>query len=400
MIATKLRAALRSRLLVVPAGFVAGAILLSVAVSVVDVRTGFGRILFPGDAQSARTLLGTVATGTVTLMGLVFSVTMLVIQLTSSQYSPRVLGTFLRDRNAHFTLGVFAGTFAFSLASLRAVTGDQVPETAVSLAVLFAFVTLATFVQYINHVARKIRVNSVIESVANDAAVSIETFLERARVEQHQSPPPRATPAQVASSVSGFVVAVDHVGLVALAEETDSFVDVVVAPGDFVRNGRHVMTVMAADASDGGRFLRHLDVDAERDVGQDPLYGLRQLVDIAQRALSPSMNDPTTAAQVVGFLHDLLARLAPHSFPRGVICDDDGTARVRVVTPTWDDVVRTAVDELIPMADDQLQVLAALHRMLSDLRDTARPERAEGIEQRRAAVARRIDSFERRLLAP
>lgn len=398
MTRARLSEALRESLVTIPALFVSGAIALSVIVSIIDVRTSFGQWLFRGDPQSARTLLAAVATGAVTLMGLVFSVTMLVVQLTSSQYSPRVLRTFLRDRNSHYTLAVFAGTFAFALATLRAVDADSAPPTAVALAVVFAFITLAVFMQYINHVARRIRVNAIIDSVADDARRSIGAFLERARSQQHAPAPPRAsTWHPVHARQPGYVIAVEQAALLALAVDLDAFIDVRVAAGSFVREGAILLEVSAADASDAERFLRHIEIGRERTPDHDPLYGLRQLVDIAQRALSPSLNDPTTATQVVDALHDLLARLAPNSFPAGVQCDGDGTARVWMAEPVWEDFLDLAVDEIELLAAEQVQVLAGLERMLDDLATVARDDRTPSIAEKQLRVKRSRSDLDRRL---
>lgn len=396
--------AARSSLFVIPAVMVLVSLVLSVLTQTFDVRTGVGRLLFPGDFHSARSLLTAVATGSITLMGLVFSITMLVVELTSSQYSPRALRTFLRDRNSHITLGTFAATFAFALASLRAVSAQQVPGTAVSLAVFLAFVNLGVFVQYISHMARKIRVSSIVSAVAEETDKAIAAFLSRredagADREGEPAPAKRGVAARSHAAQRGYVVAVDRNELLAQAVELDVTIDLLVATGDFVPAGAPLLEVVGASPPEVDAFAAAVTLEGERSLDQDPRYGFRQLVDIAERAVSPSLNDPTTASTVIDVLHDLLAQLVAEPFPSGRVLDPDGTVRVRLVEPVWGDFLDLSVDELLLHGDQYLQVLRGLQRMLLSLQERATPERVAPIAEKLVLVRERLARVESALEA-
>ncbi len=390
---------MRGSLLAIPALFVLGAVGLSALTLFVGQRVGtpsFASVLFRGGSETAQTVLSTIAASTITLTGLVFSVTMLVLQLTSSRYSPRVLRTFLRDRTSKVTLGVFVGTFTYCLAVLRTIDtdSDTQPGLATSVAVLLALATVAAFVQYINHIARRIRVSSIIESVATDTDAAIEVHFPEAGPDDPAGPPDEeAAGAVVPSKNKGVLLVVDVAKLIACARREECQVDVLVRAGEFVPRGAPLFQVRPAGAAErvGKSLERHVALGSERTMEGDPAYGFRQLVDIAELSLSPAVNDPTTAVQALDAIHDLLRRLAGLPFPTGRHLDQDGRLRVRVPEMTWDDYLDLAVDEILLYGRGSVQVTGKLRSMLQDLAAATSPERRQAVRRKSVQLARADD---------
>ncbi len=213
---------LRKSLLPVPVLFSVIAIVLAIVTSVLDRSFRFETGLFPGGAESARSLLSAIASASLTLTAVVFSITMLVLQLTSAQYSPRVLHRFLGDRVSQIALGVFASTFTFSLAALRGVAPDSVPVTSVAIAFLLALVTIAVFVVYVNHIAQEIQVSSIIWSIESEARKACDRVYGAANDDGDQDgwPGPDAG-LELPTPRRGVVTAVNVAGMVDAARRLD-----------------------------------------------------------------------------------------------------------------------------------------------------------------------------------
>lgn len=383
----------KGSLLAVPALFVLGALLLSAATVAADeMLSGVvpEAVLFRGDVDSARSMLTSIASSTITLTGLVFSVTMLVLQLTAAQYSPRAVGALLTDRNSKLTLGVFVGTFVYSLAVLRTISPNGAEfdrGISVALAVVFALVTIAFFVQYVNHVAQQIRPTAIIGRVASAAESTIGSYFpdepEPLAADRPVGEPDHVLPA----ARRGVVQSVNVDRLLTRAVEEELQIEVVPRIGEFVPKGAPLLRVWGSPAEPDDDDLGHLvALGGERSMDRDVLYGFRQLVDIAERALSPGTNDPTTAVQALDQIHHLLRQLVGRDFPNGVHTDDDGRTQVIVPQPTWQDVLDLAVDEILHYGDNSPQVRARLTAMLRDLGSVAPPERLHSINQKLLVV--------------
>ncbi len=403
---SQLRQPFSGGLLMVPALFVLGSLLLATLTVVSDEwLSGVvpEAILFRGDSDSGRAILTSIAGAAITLTGLVFTVTMLVLQLAGSQYSPRSVGALLKDRTAKFTLGVFVGTFTYSLAVLRTI--DPVENgfdrgISVAVGVLLGLVTVGFFVNYVNHVTLQIRPSSIIGNVATEAETAIDDYL--VEEEQPQAPlpptvpPDRIIPAPAAGTVRSIAIDV----LVRKATDDDLTIRMIPAVGEFVPRGAPLMHVWGTlpddrenhEGGDGRDEHDHLDrqvtLGSERDLRSDPRYGLRQLVDIAERALSPGINDPTTATQAIDRIHDLLRRVVCRNLPNGAHTDDDGRVRLIVPEPRWEDLLDLGVDEIAHYGEDSIQVGERLTVMLRDLLDAAPPERAPSIVRKLVEIER------------
>lgn len=361
--------------------------------------------LFPGQPDSARELLSTIASAMMTFTGLVFSITILVLQLASSQFSPRVLHAFLSDRSTRLAMACFVGTFVYALALLPEVRGadatggERVPAFSVFFAFFLVLVSVGVFVRYIHRMAHSIRAVDVLRRVADEATRCIEVLYPEGRVEDPSTTfaPPRATPDQVVSNrrSGGVLAAVDEEALVAAARESDAIIEVVPSLGDFVVRGGPLLRVWSSAKVDARRMARHVAIADERTAQQDPAFAFRQLVDIAVRALSPGINDPTTAVQAINRIHDLLTALANRSFPPSCRLDASGAPRLLLNRPDWDELVHLAFDEIRQYGAESIQVVRRLRAALEDLGDLCPPERRGVLELERRALddtARRFPS--------
>ena len=393
----ELRARLEDAFWVVPAACVAGAGALALVLIQLDetLQRDGGGFFFAGGPNSARSLLGAISSSMLTLTALVFSITLIVLQLASSQFSPRVLRTFLHDRRIQLTLGIFTATFVYALVVLREVRGDDgllssfVPGIAISVAFGLTVFSVAVLVAYIHHITQSIRVVNIIATIATETSKTIarehDPDADQTAVPDERLAPSRVLPAPRA----GVVVVVQDDQLVDLARQGSARLRLVPRVGDFVPCGAPLIEVRGGDGLDDEAAVRAVLLDNERTLHQDVAFGFRQLVDIAEKALSPGINDPTTAVQCLDQIHDLLRRLAGRPYPSGAHLDEDGELRLYVPSACWDDHVALALDEIRHWGAGSLQVQRRLRTLLLDLLEVAPPGR-------RRALARQLELLDAR----
>jgi uncharacterized membrane protein len=283
--------------------------------------------LFPAGPTAAGAVLSTIATAVATVAGVSFSITIVSLQLVSQQFTPRALRGFLGDRLNQAIAGYFVGVFAYCLVALRAVEeGDQnafLPGLTVTVAVVLALVALGLLLVFVDHMGHSIQVSNIAERIAEATQTSAKnpypSFGEPLAGEDAATLVRRwegsSVPTVVHPRRSGFVQSVEDPG----SALTDSAyrLELLVAPGDFVTPDRPIARVWSRadpEASEDA-VAQAVAVGAERTLDQDVGYGVRQLVDIAVRALSPSTNDPTTAMTCIGYLQAILEGLATRSDP-------------------------------------------------------------------------------------
>ena len=336
-------------------------------------------LLFAGGPEGARSVLSAIVTSMISFTGLVFSITIVVLQLTSSQFSPRVLGTFLSDRFNQTALGVFVATFLYAFVVLRAVRGTSetdsfVPQIAMTVALGFILASVGVFLAYIHHITQSIRVATIVASIGRDTRVVLERRHPVDGEEQDRLPLPATTPREIVAGEPGVVQSVDDTALARLAEQHGVTIRLLRAPGEFVPAGAPLLAVYGDPVPDEDALRSAVVQGTERALREDVGFGLRQLVDIAERALSPGINDPTTAVQVVDQLHDLLRRLATRPLRPRQRQADDGQLLVDVPEPAFADYLALSVDEIAHWGGDSDRVLRRLRVMLLDVFDAARPE--------------------------
>ena len=341
-------------------------------------------LLFAGGPEGARSLLSAIITSMISFTGLVFSITIVVLQLTSSQFSPRVLRTFLRDWVNQISLGVFVATFVYALVVLRSVRGTAetntfVPQVSVTVAFGFVLASVVVFLLYINHIAQSIRAATIVTQIAEET----RAVLDREHPADAEPRPLQALPGTrghlVPAVAPGVVQQVDDQDLLDLAQEHGVTICLLRAVGEFVPSGAVLLEVHGEEPPDDGALRSSVHIGKERALDEDPGFGLRQLVDIAERALSPGINDPSTAMQVIDQLHDLLRRLASRPLLPRQRVDDDGRLALHVPQPSFEDHLHVAVDEIAHWGADSPRVQRRLRVMLADVHDAALPENREAV---------------------
>ncbi len=333
------------------------------------------------DEASARAVLQTIATATVSVAGLSFSVTLVALTLAAQQLSPRVLRTFRADRVAQVTLASFLGAFAYSLtvlARLGSVSGPQVPEFAVTVAMVFALGSFAMFVAFIGDIVVALQASTVIRRIADDAQGAIRGRNPRgigsAGDDQALAPTlgaimSRGDGVPIRARSHGYLTHLDR-QIVSLAAEHDCFVCQCAPVGDYVVHGQVLAEVWPAGTArppleEFGECFR---LAAERTFAADPAFAVRQLADVALRALSPGVNDPTTAENAMSALTDVLIRFAADDPVTALRVDERGSPRLLALVPSFDDLFRVGFEEVEAAAKGQVAIerrLAALRALLS-----------------------------------
>ncbi|BAQ49999.1 DUF2254 domain-containing protein [Methylobacterium aquaticum] len=280
---------------------------------------------YSGGAEGARALLSAVASSTIGVAGTTFSITIAALTLASSQMGPRLLRNFVRDARNQVVLGIFLGTFAYALMVLRTVRTVQespfVPHLAISGAIALALLSLATLVWFVHHIATSINVETVVDAVHHDLCEAVEART----LEAPDVTAPSGTPggAPVAAAQGGYLQAVDADSLADWARDRGIVVALRVRPGDYVPTGFPV-AFLSGPVDEASEAVARALVFGRRPAAlQDLEYSVRQLVEIAVRALSPGINDPMTAGSVLDHLGDALCRIAPRYLPTGAV-DRDG----------------------------------------------------------------------------
>lgn len=386
----------RKSLWFVPLGMVAGAIGLFYLLLQLDEQTlPIPEILdFAGNANAARDVASAIAGAMMGFIGIVFSITILSLQLASSQFSPRALRGFLRDRVTKVSLGTYVAAFTYALLVMRNVEPNTPPNLTMTGLLLVTFASIIVFIWYINHIAHEIRLVNILETIAGETTSAVErTFPDGYDGAEPSSIGPDASRGiDVRHDGRGAsLVGIDEEALCATAKDADGTVEMVLVHGSFVRHGAVVARLHAgSDDVDVERLrkkvARCFQFDVERTLQHDVAFGLRQLVDIALRALSPGINDPTTAVQAIDRIHDVLGRLVDRDWPDPWHRDGDGTPRVWMPLASWEDHVRLAFEEIRLVSGAQLQVLRRLEHVLDDLIACAPPHRSLPLERQRRAL--------------
>jgi uncharacterized membrane protein len=374
--------------------------------------------LFGGTAEAARTVLSTVATSLATVVAVIFSVTLVAVQQAATRYTPRVLQTFLRDRGNQVVLGVYIGTFAYALLVLRQVRQDTdtqagfVPALSITVALGLALVALGFFVYFIDHAVRALDVTWILTSIRRGIDTQLDrlypTALAPASAEPRAATPPapEGRELHIVAHDAGYLRRVDQSTVIEATREDAERVAVCPAIGDYVHAGT-VLARVAAPRTLPDHLVaavrRAFVLDRERSIEQDPLFGVRQIVDIAVKALSPGVNDPTTAEQCLFVLGDVLARLIGREFPSPWRTESGGP-RYYFHRPGFDDYVDASFSQIRRAARTDVQVTRRLLRLLCELagraptEDRGRPLAVQAAEVLRALPGTNFTETERQVL--
>lgn len=348
---------------------------------------GFTYWIFGGDADAARSILGSLAGSLITVTSLTFSLTVVTLQLASSQFSPRLLRTFASDRMVHATLALFLGTFVFALTVLRTVRsstddGDEfVPQISVTVAYLLTIASVVALVLFLAHIAKEIRIETMLTAVQREALETVRRTLTDLETTGDNSRRPDSEAVPLVAARSGFLTHVQTADLCRAATDLDIVVMVTAPTGGSVventpaglawptRSDRILTDDERGKAQES--FNRAVGIGFERTSVDDVGFGLRQLTDIAARALSPGINDPTTAAHAVGHSSALLCALTRLPLGDELIRQENGTVRVVVRRPPFGELLTLAVDQPRRYGAGEPQVAERLFQLLDEVSWTA-----------------------------
>jgi uncharacterized membrane protein len=381
MLRFRITEALSRRAWIIPLTGVAVGIGLSFATVAIDRR--LDSPLLPsgltGNATDAEQILATIASAVVPLTTTILTVTLVAIQLAMGQFSPRIVRALLDDRRDQLAIAVLGATFMFCLFSLRAIDtgpGAPVPGVTVCTAFVLAFASAAALFLFVNHAGHRLRPAGLVDLVGNQLRDELDKRYPAANPQQSSDP------SVVLADHSGNVIHIAERQLVELARRAGCALELVPTMGDFVIKGAPLFRVLGdARGLDRGRVQRLVALSDERTHNDDPAYGFRKLVDVAQRALGTAQTDATTAVQVINRLHDCLRQLALRPFPPADHVDDDGHLRLVVRSLDWDGYVRLAFDEIRLAAGPYPQATRRLEAALQDLKAVAPADRRPPLER-------------------
>lgn len=322
----------------------------------------FQNNFFVVSASGARALLSMIGGSALSVAGVVFSITILVLNMSSTQFGPQILGNFMRHRGTQIVLGTFVGTFVYSLIVLGAVRNDEklvfVPNLATGLGLLLGILSFALLIYFIHHISIFVQASRVI----NDVGDRMEAAVNKAfpgRRSDGKTPDKEDVGAleekfdSVGSAVksvgSGYLQAIDWEALCNLAAQRDVVMKVNYRPGHYVIEGARLMMVLPANGvshKDMARVCDAMLLGSERIYVQDPEFAVHQLVQVALRALSPGINDPYTAINCIDRLSAALAHLARRQLPSRYLRDRHGNIRIINNPLTYGGIVDAAFDQL------------------------------------------------------
>lgn len=344
-----------------------GAVGISIAMveldTVLDART-IQKIawLWDGGPEAARVLLGTIASSMITIAGVVFSITMVVLALVSNQYGPRLMRNFREDKGNQLVLGTFIATFVYCLLVLRKVTngpgGDFVPYLSITLSIILALINIGVIIYFIHHIAVMTQAPYVIRLVSDDLRRSIDSMFPENLGEE--IPADQAQPdldlegfdrlgSAIEADQNGYLQAIDSEKLMDLATARDLVIHAHYRPGDFIIEKTPLVHVQAVNPIDDGlsRQMRNIFLlGRERTPRQDVEFGIHQLVEIAVRALSPGINDPFTAMTCVDYLGSALCQAAQRRIPSRYRYDKENKLRVIADAVTFEGMLEAAFNQI------------------------------------------------------
>jgi len=361
------REALRTTLWVVPTAMVAAAVLLFGFTYGVDRAIASGRVSLPGwaiagEADASRQVLIGIAAAVITVAGVMFSITILALQLASQQFGPRMLRNFIRDVGTQVSLGAFVATFVYSILTLGSVAHGSaafVPHLSVTVALVLTLGDLGVLIYFIHHVATSIQVTSVIAGIARDFRSTLQTLQDEAARMRPARPDPDGDARElsvrleeasglVRARTAGFLQSVGHEQLVRIAASSSATIQLLHRPGHFFAEGQPLARVWPVDAAQvvADTLDRAHIVGSSRTLTQDLGFAVDQLVEVAIRAISPAVNDPFTALNWIDWLGDCLCRAGRGPLPSGLYRDPEGVVRLVDRTITFDGLVRKASDKI------------------------------------------------------
>jgi uncharacterized membrane protein len=362
------REVLRTSLWAVPSVEVAGAIVLFVLTLAADRAAYRGDFTLPpwvisGTADAARQILTAIAAAVITVVGVVFSIILVTLTLASTQFGPRMLRNFIRDRGTQLTLGTFVATFVYAVLVLVSIGpgphGDFVPHIGVTVTLALMVADMVVLIYFIHHTATAIQLPQVMASIAKDLSEAIDSQGGTEPPARPAAPDSGPSSAEllaqmeadggvVRATASGYVQFIRLGSLVRFAEQADAVISLGHRPGHFIVEGHPIATVWPPEAAAVvGEVLGDAHITGPyRTLAQDVSFGIDQLVEIAIRALSPAVNDTFTAITCIDWLGDNLCKIVSRWHPTRVHRDAQGRVRVIAKLPTCDRLVQRSFEKI------------------------------------------------------
>jgi uncharacterized membrane protein len=394
---------IRSSLWFVPTLIILGIVILATGLVELDrhiddmLRHRWPRI-FAIEAEGARSMLSTIAGAMATVAGVAFSITVVAMVLASTQYTSRVLRNFMRDRANQVVLGVLIGVFIYCLLVLRTISsanGQFVPTLAVIAALLLAVIASGVFIFFIHHISTSIQASEMAAAITRETLDAIDHLYPAEETTEHG----HFAQAVILKNLSwhpvpstslGYIQSVDLDALLEFAKAHNTIVRMERGIGDFAAQDRALVSIALSRAPESGMVKalnRVYAIDTYRTIEQDPAFGIRQLVDMSLKALSPGINDTTTAVTCIEHLSVLLTRCAQRE-QVGPFRFDGENLRLIVHQPDFAYLVSLAFNQILENAEGNTEVML---RMLSAIEQIAG---ATGSSERIAALSGQVDAIE------
>lgn len=391
---------LRSSLWLVPTILVIASILLAVGLIEMDevmdagLREKYPR-LFAAEAEGARAMLSAIAGSMITVTGVVFSITIVALTLASTQYTSRILRTFMRDRANQIVLGVFLGIFSYCLIVLRTLSGGNngqfIPSMAVLAAVVLALVGIGFLIFFIHHIAATIQASEIISSITDETLEAIDNFFpdeigknsEDNEDDREVAASDKAIWHVVPSLSRGYIQKIATDSLLEFARDKGTIVRMEKEIGEFVAKGRP-LAYLSLEAEPDKETVKKLNavyaIGSYRTVDQDPAFGIRQLVDIALKALSPGINDTSTAIICIDHLSAILQRAACRRI-ESKYRYEDGELRVIAKGLTFQSLLRQSYSQILENGEGNAAVIARMIDAVEEISNLAYNARKHALRE-------------------
>jgi uncharacterized membrane protein len=382
---TKLITDIKSSLWFVPSAMVLFSIGLAVGALEIDGLLGdeitrrYPR-LFGAGAEGSRQLLSAIASSTITVAGVVFSITIVALSLAAAQYSPRVLRNFMSDRANQVVLGVFVGVFVYCLLVLRTIRGGEeafIPGVSVLIAIALALAGIAVLIFFIHHIASSIQVSEMAARIARETMAGLKRVTAESRSEsgaEAEDALLSLTWYQVPATASGYMQRVNKEALMSWGRENRRAMRIEKFVGEFVIAGECLVLVSGSDSPaerDVAAINRAFTLNTYRDLAQDPAFGVQQLVDIALKALSPGVNDTGTARDALNYITSILLEVAGAPSPARRLFRSEGMLLLSIRVRTFEEYMQLAFAPLRRNAATNFDLTHHLLEALSLLADLA-----------------------------
>lgn len=363
---------LKGSLWVVPAFSTLAAVLSVPLLRFVD--RSLGLQFFRYGPEGARAVASIVSGAMLSFVVLFFSVLLLTVQIASSNLSPRIISRPFRSRILKISLGLFVFTLIYSMAVVARGIEGNIGQLATAMVIFLTVISICVFLFVVEHVSKQLRPATMMADIAREGLQVIsavyptsasEEVLERAVDEDL---PGSSSQVIQYEGAQGVVQAVDIPGLTAIARENGCIIEVVPQVGDFVTAPDEIFRFYGGVTRLSHRdLIGHIALERERTLEQDPAFAFRIVVDIGCKALSPAINDPTTAVLALDQIHVLLREVGLRRLDTGKVHDASGKLLLVYRTPDWEDFVSLAVTELRQFGAGSIQVARRMQAMLQDL---------------------------------